>query len=125
MISNWAPFFPVEKDHNAFITGQGGTGKSFLIGEIFRSLERNGENVSIICSSGIATTVYDDIDTYVKTVHSHFGLQTAELSKGGGVCSLLRAKCRPWIPLVRHILVLVPRFDREFVMTFQGHGSGC
>ena len=35
----------------------------------------------------------------------------------GGVCSLLRAKGLTWIPLVGHILVLVPRFDREFVIT--------
>ena len=26
------------------------------------------------------------------------------------------------IPPVGHVLVLVPRFDREFVMTFQRHG---
>ena len=25
---------------------------------------------------------------------------------------------------VGHILAIVPRFDREFVMTFQEHGSG-
>ena len=39
------------------------------------------------------------------------------------MCSLLRAKGFTWIPPVGHILVLAPRFDREFVMTFQGHGS--
>ena len=39
------------------------------------------------------------------------------------MCSLLRAKGFPWISPVVHILVLVPRFDREFVTTFQGHGS--
>ena len=37
---------------------------------------------------------------------------------GGGVCSLLRAKAFTWIPPVRQILALVPRFDREFFMTF-------
>ena len=42
---------------------------------------------------------------------------------GGGVCGLLRAKGFPWISPAGHILVLVPRFDREFVPTFQGHGS--
>ena len=39
------------------------------------------------------------------------------------MCGLLRAKAFPWISLVGHILVLVPRFDREFVTTFQGNGS--
>ena len=38
------------------------------------------------------------------------------------MCSLLRAKGSAWIPPDGHILVLVPRFDREFVMTFQGRG---
>ena len=46
---------------------------------------------------------------------------------GGGVCGLLRAKGFPWtsrrISPAGHILVLVTRFDREFVPTFQGHGS--
>ena len=37
------------------------------------------------------------------------------------MCSLLRAKCLTWIPPIGNILVLVPMFDREFVMTFQGH----
>ena len=39
------------------------------------------------------------------------------------MCSLLRANGLAWIPPDGRILVLVPRFDREFVMTFQGHGS--
>ena len=37
------------------------------------------------------------------------------------MCILLRAKGFRWISPVGHILVLVPRFDREFVTTFQGH----
>ena len=39
------------------------------------------------------------------------------------MCGLLRAKGFPWIFPVGHILVLAPRFDREFVMAFQGNGS--
>ena len=38
------------------------------------------------------------------------------------MCSLLPAKGFTWASPVRQILVLVPRFDREFVMTFQRHG---
>ena len=33
------------------------------------------------------------------------------------MCGLLRAKGFPWISPAGHILVLVPRFDREFVPT--------
>ena len=39
------------------------------------------------------------------------------------MCGLLRAKGFPWSSPVGHILVLEPSFDREFVMTFDGHGS--
>ena len=43
---------------------------------------------------------------------------------GGGVGGgLFRAKGFPWISPAGHILVLVPRFDREVVPSFQGHGS--
>ena len=38
-------------------------------------------------------------------------------------CPQLDAKGFSWISPVGHILVLVPRFDHEFVTTFQGHGS--
>ena len=58
----------VESGHNVFIMGQAGTGKSFLIGKIFQTLKRRGEKVVIVCSSGIATTVHDDLGTYVRTV---------------------------------------------------------
>ena len=34
------------------------------------------------------------------------------------MCGLLFAKGFPWISPVGHILVLVPSFDHEFVMTF-------
>ena len=38
---------------------------------------------------------------------------------GGVVCSQLRAKDFTWIPPVGLILVFIPRFDRDFVITFQ------
>ena len=40
-----------------------------------------------------------------------------------GVCGLLHVKGFPWTSPVGHILLLVPRFDREFVTTLHGHGS--
>ena len=69
----------VERGHNVFITGQAGPGKSFLVKEIFRSLSRKGTKCEVICSSGIAGTVYGDITATVPTVHSFYGLQTADL----------------------------------------------
>ena len=65
--------------HNLFITGQAGTGKSFLVKEIYKILTSARKKVYIVCSSGIATTVYSDLHSEVVTVHSFFGLQTADL----------------------------------------------
>ena len=39
------------------------------------------------------------------------------------MCSLLWAKGFTSVPPDWHILVLVPRFDRDLVMTFHGYGS--
>ena len=47
----------VWEGHNVFITGQGGTGKSCLVKEIYKELTRSGKCVAIICSSGIAGTI--------------------------------------------------------------------
>jgi len=69
----------VESGHNIFITGQAGTGKSFLVKEIYKCFQRSGKKVKIVCSSGIAGTVYADLRTSVPTVHSFYGLQTADL----------------------------------------------
>ena len=57
--------------------GKAGTGKSFLVQEIFKSLVRSGKRVRIVCSSGIAGTVYTE--TNASTVHSFYRLRTAEL----------------------------------------------
>ena len=47
--------------------------------EILQSLSRKGTKCEVICSSGIAGTVYADITATVPTVHSFYGLQTADL----------------------------------------------
>ena len=72
-------FSVVYNGHNAFITGQAGTGKSFLVKEILKSLSITGKQCAIICSSGIGGSVYDDLHVTVTTVHTFYGLQTAEL----------------------------------------------
>ena len=72
-------FSIVERDHNVFVTGQGGAGKSFLVKEIFRSLTRKGIRCAIVCASGISSTVYNDLGVSVATVHSFYGLQAADL----------------------------------------------
>ncbi len=62
--------------HNVCIFGRAGTGKSVLVNEIKRELGKRGHNVRIVCSSGIACEAFEGM---AKTVHSQYGLQTAEL----------------------------------------------
>ena len=62
----------VRDGHNVFITGQGGTGKSFLVKEIYKELTKSGNRVAIICSSGIAGIKNDG---HASTVHSFYRLK--------------------------------------------------
>ena len=66
------------KGHNLFLTGQGGTGKSTVVREIISNRQAVGKKVSVVCSSGIACTVYDP--GVASTVHSYYGLGIADLS---------------------------------------------
>ena len=65
------------KGHNVIITGQAGTGKSLLVGEIISLLTAKGKRVAVVCSSGISCTVYSP--GVASTVHSHYGSQIAAL----------------------------------------------
>ena len=63
--------------HNVFITGQGGTGKSYLAKEIYKKLTLGGKKVAIVCPTGIACKAYKN--SPVRTVHSFYGLGIANL----------------------------------------------
>ena len=65
-----------ESGHNMCIFGKGGVGKSTLVKEIRRQLTKNGMQCQIVCASGISCDIYNGM---AKTIHSHYGLQTAEL----------------------------------------------
>ena len=69
----------VEKGHNALISGQAGTGKSYLVKEICLRLKEQGKHVAVVCYSGLAGTVYKDCMKSVPTVHSYYGLGTADI----------------------------------------------
>jgi ATP-dependent DNA helicase PIF1 len=56
--------------------GRAGVGKSTTVLAIKEALAAKGENVQIICSTGIAWKSYGGI---AKTVHSQYGLRVAEL----------------------------------------------
>lgn len=69
-----------EARHNILVPGQAGTGKSTLVHALQKDLCRKGRKVAIVCSSGIAGTVYLRDGTTASTAHAFYGLRTADLS---------------------------------------------
>ena len=67
----------VADGHNIFITGQAGVGKSKLVTRILSDCELQNMKVAVVCSSGIACTVYGR--GIASTVHSFYGLGPAEI----------------------------------------------
>ena len=65
------------KGHNLLITGQAGVGKSEVVKRIISDSKARARKIGVICSSGIACQVYDR--GVASTVHSFYGLMTAEL----------------------------------------------
>lgn len=65
-----------QSGHNICIFGKGGVGKSTLVKEISKQCAKNGIRCQIVCASGISCDIYNSM---AKTIHSHYGLQTAEL----------------------------------------------
>lgn len=64
--------------HNLLLSGQAGTGKSYVVCGIARVLRTYRRKVVIVCSSGISCSVYLD-GLKSSTVHSHYALQTADM----------------------------------------------
>ena len=64
--------------HNLLLSGQAGTGKSFVVEGLVRELRRCGRRVVVVCSSGISSSVYGD-GVKSSTVHSQYALQTADM----------------------------------------------
>ena len=44
----------VQEEHNAFITGKAGTGKTFLLSHLCDGLKNDAKTVSVTCTTGIA-----------------------------------------------------------------------
>ncbi|XP_028418058.1 ATP-dependent DNA helicase PIF1-like [Dendronephthya gigantea] len=65
-----------ELGHNVCIFGRAGVGKTTVVEEITKRLTANGIKVQVLSSSGISCMAYN---CGAKTVHAHYGLQTAEL----------------------------------------------
>ena len=80
----------VNDGKNVFITGPGGTGKSFLICEIKRQLESKGKKVAITSLTGIAALL---IGSNARTIHSWSGIGTGTRSVDD-MFNFIR-KCQP------------------------------
>ena len=65
-----------ESGHNVCIFGRAGVGKSTLVKAIRQKLTERGLKCEIVSSSGISCDLYNGL---AKTIHSHYGLMTAEL----------------------------------------------
>jgi Cdc6-like AAA superfamily ATPase len=63
--------------HNVLITGQAGTGKSVVVRECTKRLNKTRKNVAVVCSSRIACQVYEP--GVASTVHSYYGFQAADI----------------------------------------------
>ena len=61
----------IDKKHNVFVTGPGGTGKSFLIKHIKRSLEEKNKVVAVTSLTGMASLL---IGEGARTIHSWSGI---------------------------------------------------
>ncbi|XP_070541322.1 uncharacterized protein [Ptychodera flava] len=65
--------------HNVFITGPAGSGKSYVVKRIYQNLTSTTEkSVQIVCPTGAACSIYDDLPRKSETVHSYFGVGLAD-----------------------------------------------
>lgn len=64
--------------HNLLLSGQAGTGKSYVVNGLVQALRSCGKKVVVVCSSGISCFVYGD-GVKSSTDHSHYSLQTADM----------------------------------------------
>lgn len=64
--------------HNPLLSGKAGTAKSYVVNALVKAMKGRGRSVVVVCSSGIACTVYDK-SVKSSTVHSFYALQTADM----------------------------------------------
>ena len=64
--------------HSLLLSGNAGTGKTFIIKSAVKFLREKGKCVVLICSTGLATTLYED----AFTLHKWVGLGDGQYSNG-------------------------------------------
>lgn len=69
----------ITRGHHLFITGEGGTGKSYFIATLYGAAKKAGLNVAILTPTGISainlnnTLLEKGLPPIAKTYHSHYG----------------------------------------------------
>jgi len=64
--------------HHLLLTGNAGTGTTFIIKSAVKFLREKGKRVALTCSTGLATTLYED----AFTLHKWAGLGNGQYSNG-------------------------------------------
>jgi ATP-dependent DNA helicase PIF1 len=61
--------------HNVVMTGQAGTGKSFVISKLVKEMRKGGAHVALTCSTGISATLYEKDNLGACTIHKWAGIE--------------------------------------------------
>jgi ATP-dependent exoDNAse (exonuclease V) alpha subunit len=65
-------FHAIPSGRSLLLTGQAGTGKSYVIKSAVKLLRKRGDSVALTCSTGIATSVFEEENAC--TLHKWAGL---------------------------------------------------
>ena len=71
-------YVTITSGHNLLLTGNAGTGKTFVVKSADKFLREKGKRVALTCSTGLATTLYED----AFTLHKWAGLGDGQYSNG-------------------------------------------
>lgn len=74
--------------HSIFITGQAGTGKSYILTEIIKELRGKGINVQLTCTTGIACTTFPK-NQGAMTIHRWSGMDDCRYT-ADEICSIIQ-----------------------------------
>lgn len=87
--------------YNVYLTGQAGSGKTFLLNKYISYLKKNKVKVAITASTGIAATHMNGV-----TIHSWSGLGVKEKLADGDIRKLLRRRYLRKRFLITNILII-------------------
>ena len=83
--------------HNCVILGKAGTGKTFVLSQVFNKIKSLGKKIQVTSSSGISSLLFDN----AMTLHSFAGIGTCRWDKNEILAQVLqqREKLQRWIDI--------------------------